>query len=44
MFGYDVDDKRVAHRRHQEGEQHGAGENHFCWVAEFCAWDVLRAC
>ncbi|KAL9950681.1 hypothetical protein ACROYT_G043216 [Oculina patagonica] len=36
MFGYDVDHKRVADHRHQEGEQDGAGDsstvknNHVC--------------
>ena len=44
MFGYDVDDKRVSHHRHQEGEQHGTGENHFCWVGVVEASGILWIC
>ena len=41
VFGYDVDDKGVAQYRYQEGEQHGAGENHFCREAEL--WKIIEA-
>jgi len=32
---------RVAHHRHQGDEQHGAGENHFRWVAVFNLYQLI---